>query len=197
MSSKILSIYLHQMFWHRLVERWHIWSFQCRSLMSATFFFCFPPQLPLLLLLLQHWFAVTFMALVLMEPLWFVSFELHHTFSFSLSHTLDDTLRHAPSLLLAAPFSPSGAVMEPLLPFPFVSSPGPFCRGVLLPTGFLLLLLKLLTLQTWHFIVCSPQLGFSWNGSHFWLHKRSLSVLKFTLCKPEPIPLYLKFMCFG
>lgn len=97
-----------------------------------------------------------------MEPLWFVSFELHHTFSFSLSHTLADTLQHVPPLLLAAPFSLSGAVMEPLLPFPFVSSPGPFYGEVLLPTGFLLLLLlKLLTLQTWHFIVCSPQLGFS------------------------------------
>lgn len=144
LSSKILSIYLHQTFWHHLVERWHIWSFQCRSLMCAAFFFCFSPQLPLLLLL--HWFAVTFMALLLMEPLWFVSFELHHTFSFSLSHTLDDMLQHAPSLLPAASFSLSGAVMEPLLPFPFVSSPGPVYRGVLLPTGFLLLLLKPLTL---------------------------------------------------
>lgn len=49
------------------------------------------------------------------------------------------TVWHPPTCSISSPrsssFSLSGAVREPLLPFPFVSSPGPFYRGCFYPPG--------------------------------------------------------------
>lgn len=169
------------------VALWCLWH------VSFGVFFAFS-QLPLLLLLL-HWFAVAFTALVLMAPLCFVWTSPRHFFF--LSHTLYDTLRHAPSLLLAAPLL-ACLVQLGSHSYHFLLS---VARGHFTGDVSTHRVSSSSSAQTFDpsnpafYRVCCHQLGFTWNGSHFRLQKSFLSVLKFTLCKPEQIPLHLKISC--
>lgn len=100
----------------------HNWSSWCCSLMSASLFFWF------------FFLYASSIGLLGSPPLlwcwWhlFVLCELHHTFSFSwATHcmTPSDTL-HLISPPRSSSFNLSSAVLEPLVPFPFVSSLGRF-----------------------------------------------------------------------
>lgn len=106
--------------------------------MSVAFFFVFfsffpaasapPPPPPALVCCRFHCFGADGASL----------FCLNFTtpFLFPEPHTV----WHPPTCSISSPrsssFSLSGAVREPLLPFPFVSSPRPFYRGCFYPPGF-------------------------------------------------------------